>query len=135
MTCTVGGTISGYCATGRTNSAPSPISVMKTLTTVARIGRSMKRMGETHGDVLSLPWGLSGLPGLSESLSAFSAIVPATGVTFAPGLTRTRPSMTTVSVGARPPRITRSPRCRPPISTVFGTIVPSAPTVITTWRD
>ncbi len=43
VTCTVGGTISGYCAIGRITSAPSPISVMNTLTTVARIGRSMKR--------------------------------------------------------------------------------------------
>ncbi len=38
----VGGAISGYCATGRTSSAPSPISVMKVQSTVARIGRSMK---------------------------------------------------------------------------------------------
>ena len=40
--CTVGGTISGYCATGRMTSAPSPIRVTKTLSTVAKIGRSMK---------------------------------------------------------------------------------------------
>src|SRR6202043_1834685 len=39
---TVGGTISGYCATGRMASARSPISVSKTLRTVAKIGRSIK---------------------------------------------------------------------------------------------
>src|SRR5215469_16150562 len=40
--CTVGGTISGYCEIGRMASAPSPISVRKTLRTVAKIGLSMK---------------------------------------------------------------------------------------------
>jgi hypothetical protein len=40
--CTVGGTISGYCEMGRMASAPSPISVRKTLSTVAKIGLSMK---------------------------------------------------------------------------------------------
>src|ERR1700749_3257616 len=40
--CTVGGTISGYCEIGRMTSAPSPISVRKTLSTVAKIGLSMK---------------------------------------------------------------------------------------------
>src|SRR5258708_9347444 len=39
---TVGGTISGYCATGRMASAPSPINVTKTLRTVAKIGGSLK---------------------------------------------------------------------------------------------
>src|SRR6185369_3831380 len=39
---TVGGTISGYCATGRMASAPSPTKVTKTLRTVAKMGRSMK---------------------------------------------------------------------------------------------
>ena len=36
MTCTVGGTISGYCANGRIASAPRPINVTKTLSTVAK---------------------------------------------------------------------------------------------------
>src|ERR1700744_125289 len=40
--CTVGGTISGYCEIGRMASAPSPMSVRKTLSTVAKIGLSMK---------------------------------------------------------------------------------------------
>jgi hypothetical protein len=39
----VGGTISGYCATGKTNIAPRPINVMKQLTTTAKRGRSMKK--------------------------------------------------------------------------------------------
>src|SRR2546430_5535806 len=38
--CTVGGTISGYCATGRIASAPSPSSVTKALSTIAKRGRS-----------------------------------------------------------------------------------------------
>src|SRR5260221_10974720 len=41
--CTVGGTISGYCATGRIASAPSPSSVTKALRTVAKRGRSIKK--------------------------------------------------------------------------------------------
>src|SRR6267142_578573 len=41
--CTVGGTISGYCATGRTASAPSPSNVTKALSTVAKRGRSIKK--------------------------------------------------------------------------------------------
>src|SRR2546430_8906832 len=41
--CTVGGTISGYCATGRIASAPSPRSVTKALNTVAKRGRSIKK--------------------------------------------------------------------------------------------
>src|SRR6516164_7577268 len=43
VTFTVGGTISGYCATGRIVSAPSPKSVTKMLSTVAKRGRSMKK--------------------------------------------------------------------------------------------
>src|SRR6267142_4714687 len=41
--CTVGGTISGYCATGRIASAPKPSSVTKALSTVAKRGRSIKK--------------------------------------------------------------------------------------------
>src|SRR5947209_11910573 len=41
--CTVGGTISGYCATGRIASAPSPSSVTKALSTIAKRGRSIKK--------------------------------------------------------------------------------------------
>src|SRR6516162_1136434 len=40
---TVGGTISGYCATGRIASAPRPSNVTKVLSTVAKRGRSMKK--------------------------------------------------------------------------------------------
>src|ERR1700749_2721311 len=40
--CTVVGTSAGYCEIGRMASAPSPISVRKTLSTVAKIGLSMK---------------------------------------------------------------------------------------------
>src|SRR5215471_10230543 len=43
VTFTVGGTISGYCATGRIASAPRPNKVTKMLSTVAKRGRSMKK--------------------------------------------------------------------------------------------
>src|SRR3954465_14088671 len=40
---TPGGVIRGYWATGRDSSAAAPTSVMATLSTVAKIGRSMKK--------------------------------------------------------------------------------------------
>src|SRR5579864_9055816 len=40
---TVGGTISGYWATGNISRAPSPRSVMNVLSTTAKRGRSMKK--------------------------------------------------------------------------------------------
>src|SRR5215469_8696796 len=43
VTSTVGGTISGYCATGNTSRAPSPRSVTNVLRTIAKCGRSMKK--------------------------------------------------------------------------------------------
>src|SRR6516225_9608585 len=43
VTRTVGGTISGYWATGRIASAPKPSAVTKMLSTVAKRGRSMKK--------------------------------------------------------------------------------------------
>src|SRR5690606_18077340 len=43
VTCTVGGVISGYCATGSMKAATPPISTMTIDTTQAKIGRSMKK--------------------------------------------------------------------------------------------
>ena len=42
-TCTCGGEIGGYCAVGNVNTAMPPASVMTTDSTVAKIGRSMKK--------------------------------------------------------------------------------------------
>src|SRR3954447_4645741 len=42
VTCTVGGVTSGYCATGRENSATPPITSIRIAKTLARTGRSMK---------------------------------------------------------------------------------------------
>src|SRR5207249_11527433 len=42
-TCTCGGEIGGYCATGKENTAIAPVSVMTTDSTAAKIGRSMKK--------------------------------------------------------------------------------------------
>src|SRR4051794_16678602 len=42
LTWTVGGVISGYCATGRMKTAMLPMSVMITEITAAKIGRLMK---------------------------------------------------------------------------------------------
>jgi hypothetical protein len=49
-------------------------------------------------------------PACHAPLLAVATIVPAAGVTFTPGRARMSPSMTTVSVGTSPLRITRSPR-------------------------
>src|SRR5882757_1377517 len=42
VTCTVGGTTSGYCATARLNSATPPIRIIRIAMTLERTGRSMK---------------------------------------------------------------------------------------------
>src|SRR3954471_11358921 len=43
VTCTVGGRTSGYCATGRANSATIPITTIRMASTLARTGRRMKK--------------------------------------------------------------------------------------------
>src|SRR5262245_55433559 len=43
VTCTVGGTTSGYCATGRRNSATAPTTMNRTASTFASTGRAMKK--------------------------------------------------------------------------------------------
>src|SRR5580692_4604370 len=51
-TCTPGGTIGGYCATGNVKSAIAPARAMAMDSTVAKIGRSMKKrvsMSASHG--------------------------------------------------------------------------------------
>src|SRR6516162_9750895 len=47
-TSTVGGAISGYCATGRVTRATPPPSVMNMDSTEAKIGRSMKKRENTE---------------------------------------------------------------------------------------
>src|SRR5262249_4684315 len=44
VTSTVGGVTSGYCATGRVNTATPPASTKMTEMTVAKIGRSIKNL-------------------------------------------------------------------------------------------
>ena len=43
VTCTVGGATSGYCATGSWVAATTPTITITTESTVAKIGRSMKK--------------------------------------------------------------------------------------------
>src|SRR4051794_17538266 len=64
LTTTPGGVIRGYCATGRVTSAAAPTSVMHTLSTVAKIGRSMKKRDSmADGSSLLAPLGgRSGFP-------------------------------------------------------------------------
>src|SRR3954454_13106668 len=52
VTCTVGGATSGYCAIGSCVSATPPTIRIRTESTEAKIGRSMKKweiMGTPHG--------------------------------------------------------------------------------------
>ncbi len=44
VTCTVGGTMSGYCATGSENNATPPITSIMRAMTLARTGLSMKNL-------------------------------------------------------------------------------------------
>src|SRR3954469_13913398 len=48
VTCTVGGTTSGYCATARLNSATPPIRIIRIAMTLERTGRSMKNFEIMH---------------------------------------------------------------------------------------
>jgi hypothetical protein len=66
---------------------------------------------------------------------AAASMVPSSGVTFWPGRARCKPSMTILSVGASPDRITRSPSTIGPVSTSFIPTVPSSPTVNMILRD
>ncbi len=62
-------------------------------------------------------------------------MLPGCGVTFAPGLARISPLITTWSSAASPLLMTRKPSLSAPISTTLGTMVPSRPTVMTSLRD
>ena len=44
MTCTCGGTIGGYWAIGSRNAQMPPMSTIKRASTVAKIGRPMKKL-------------------------------------------------------------------------------------------
>src|ERR1019366_9161055 len=48
-TCTCGGEIGGYCAIGNENTASAPASVITMDSTVAKIGRSMKKCDSMSG--------------------------------------------------------------------------------------
>ena len=52
LTVTVGGTMSGYCATGSPMKASAPTTVMITAITAAKIGRSMKKREKRMGVIL-----------------------------------------------------------------------------------
>src|ERR1700752_2505419 len=64
---TVGGTTSGYCATGRTASAPSPSNVTNALSTVAKRGRSMKKCARRMGGSVLFVLALTGCGGVALS--------------------------------------------------------------------
>src|SRR6185312_4500293 len=84
--CTVGGTISGYCEMGRMASAPSPISVRKTLSTVAKIGLSMKvwvmLWSLMRLEVHLSPAGRGGRSACPSLLTSYSALPVGAGVEF-----------------------------------------------------
>jgi hypothetical protein len=52
VTCTVGGTTSGYCATASENSATPPIRIIRIAMTLERTGRSMKNFEIMAGSYL-----------------------------------------------------------------------------------
>ena len=94
----------------------------KTDSTVAKIGRSMKKCER--------------FTAFPRSGWAAVSILPGCGVTLPPGRARTSPLMMTRSVGARPERMMRRPSSViGPGRTTLGSTVPSSFTVITTLRD
>src|ERR1700734_370887 len=84
VTWTCGGVVGGYCAIGSTKMQMPPISSMSIATTVAKIGRSMKKL--TMFAQLPLGWGLGGVSGAGFSGGwgpALGAASPGAPVPFA----------------------------------------------------
>ncbi len=73
-TCTVGGAISGYWATGRNQTAMPPASVITIDSTEAKIGRKMKKRENTR----HLPDCVRNLPGEARTARRPLANEPAT---------------------------------------------------------
>src|SRR4051812_2506562 len=116
---TVGGEISGYCAIGRLKPAIRPASVMMIASTLAKIGRSMKKRAK-------LPMGY-----LAEAVAAATGAWPgACGATVAPGRTFTRLSTITWSPSFRPAVMIMSLPIQLEVVTGLGVTLFSGPTVI-----
>ena len=98
LTTTVGGTISGYSLIGSEGIASRPATVIRIASTVAKIGRSMKK-----DEIFIAPPYLEGAGGswLPETGSSVP-IVTIWGVTVTPGCTRCAPLTTITSPGFQP---------------------------------
>src|SRR4029079_11030325 len=98
---TVGGALSGYCATGSTCDAINPASVMMIAMTPAKIGRLMKNC---ENNVASRYF----LPGAGGAFGAAWVAAGGASVTATPGGSFSRLSTTTLSPAFRPDRIVQS---------------------------
>src|ERR1700704_6082698 len=100
---TVGGAISGYCATGSTCDAIKPASVMMIAMTAAKIGRLMKNCENNVASPYFLP-GAAGAAGAVGAVGAAAGAAAAAGasVTGAPGCNFRRLSTTTLSPEFKP---------------------------------
>src|SRR5262245_51140272 len=107
MTCTVGGTTSGYCATGSANMATPPITIIKIASTFARTGRAMKKSEIMCRRYLA-----------PVARGDIAAAVSSCGSTFCPGIARRMPATTTRSSGLSPLSITRRSPTLGPIVTL-----------------
>src|ERR1700761_4418336 len=73
VTCTVGGTTSGYCAMARLNNATPPMRIIRMAMTLERTGRSMKNL-----EIMSQPYFVgalgeasgTGMPALEAGLDS-----------------------------------------------------------------
>ena len=129
VTCTMGGTISGYCAMGSPGIATSPSITMTMENTIATIGRLTKNVA-----MATVPLPLErrrrpvGRPAVAGGGGA------GFGVTTVPSRTRCRPSTITFSLPVRPLSITHRLSTRGPTVTVLNATLLSLPTTATLYR-
>src|SRR5690349_10698772 len=119
VTCTTGGVIGGYCATGSTLNATAPTSTITMASTFERIGRSMKNLENTGGAPPLAYWPLPVLaaPAGAGTSAATGGALTRCGLTLEPGIARWMPSATTQSSAVTPFVMTRMPLTSAPTST------------------
>src|SRR5438445_7940329 len=100
----------GYCATAKSGIEIAPIKQMKSATTQAKIGLSMKKLGidQSQRDA-----GVAGA--LDTEPTEASASIHDVALTLSPGTNFWNPSTMTRSPSFRPPLISQTPSCTAPV--------------------
>src|SRR6187549_1468665 len=107
-----GGAMIGYCATASSGIEIAPIKQMKSATTQAKIGLSIKKLGMFLSQRDACVVGESDI----EPTEA-SASIHALDLTLSPGTNFWNPSTITRSPSLRPSLISQTPSCTAPVRT------------------